>query len=199
MDSKTYGIVLLVCAVSLLTAGIAGAELKVSVTLSGSVDELLPIIQHLKDMGVGLGAQAGEAVKLEVHSVITRGEGVADEAPAPEPALALLNPHVEPTAPNPSEEVLIVVRVSDPEHKVDTVAGRFRRYDFDLYDDGTHGDKVAGDGTWSYAYVLPTDATPGAYTFTIRAFDVHGDPVMREEEDGSASQLATKGKFTVSE
>jgi len=66
----------------------AFADVTVSITISGTVDELAPVLQHLKDMGIGLGKGAASApadgAKTEIHSSMT--------APAPAgPALTAQN------------------------------------------------------------------------------------------------------------
>jgi len=44
-----------------------------------------------------------------------------------------------------------------------------------LYDDGTHGDEVAGDGIYTLEETVPYDAPYGTYTLTIRAYDEQGN------------------------
>ncbi|GEM_PF-3246471 len=44
-----------------------------------------------------------------------------------------------------------------------------------LYDDGTHGDAIAGDGTWTLDFTLPGSQTDGNYTLTLTATDDAGD------------------------
>jgi len=44
-----------------------------------------------------------------------------------------------------------------------------------MYDDGTHGDEVAGDNVYTLEEQVPYDADPGTYYTTIVVKDKNGD------------------------
>ncbi len=56
------------------------------------------------------------------------------------------------------------VKLYDPEYQV-----------IQAYDDGTHGDEVAGDGVYTLETTVPYDAPPGTYYVTIVATDKDGN------------------------
>ena len=56
------------------------------------------------------------------------------------------------------------VKVYDPDYNV-----------FQAYDDGTHGDDVAGDGVYTMETTIPYDASPGTYYVTIAVTDKEGN------------------------
>lgn len=99
------------------------------------------------------------------------------------PATAPFPPNVGTVAMNPNPvdsgaAVLITAPVSPGGNPVSTnitvtvdlsaVAGPSNQA---MYDDGTHGDVAAGDGTYSYSYTVPTSALGGANTITVNASD----------------------------
>ena len=63
-----------------------------------------------------------------------------------------------------SDEKIESVKLHTPEYRVMTA-----------YDDGTHGDEVAGDGVYTVEDTVPFDAPAGTYDFTIVATDVKGN------------------------
>lgn len=182
-------------AVAVVGASAASAQVKVSVTLSGSVDEMLPILQHLRDMGFGdaaeievEGGEEADAIRMSVHSVMSSGEEPAEEAPPQAPAqpkgLSLSNAKFDPATAKGGEVALLTVSVSDPEQRVDTVAAKFRdRPDatFDLFDNGTQGDRTVGDGVWSRRVPVFPQLQTGQHVVEITAFDVNGQPVGGED------------------
>ncbi len=56
------------------------------------------------------------------------------------------------------------VKLYDPDYQVTQA-----------YDDGTHGDDVAGDGIYTLETTVPYDAPPGTYYVTLVATDKEGD------------------------
>lgn len=189
-----------------LVAFPAGADVQVSVTLSGPIDEILPILNQLKEMGVGTAAQGQDPLQLRVHSVFEgSAPSPAQQAPsqtAPTeaaPAPTAVAPEgftdfsVSPNKVAPGKNVLLTVRVNDPQHAVDTVAatvGAMNGVSFDLYDNGSNGDKTAGDGVWSYQLQVPAGLTAKDYEINVAAFDAYGAPVMIEENGGKIPMQA---------
>lgn len=187
-----------ICAAALLGAATASAQVTVSVTLSGSVEEMLPILQHLRDMGFGDAAEievegGDEAIRMNVHSIMKREDEVGTAEAPVEPVvpkgLALVNAEFAPESAKGGQAVLLTVSVSDPENRVDTVAATFRDMPdvtLDLFDNGTQGDRKIGDGIWSRRVQVFPQLQAGQHTLEISAYDVNGRPLSRE--DGTAVQ-----------
>lgn len=199
----------------LLFTASARAEISVSVTINGSLEEITAVLQHLQTMGAGHAAgETGEELKLQVHS-ITSGElqtaqpevvwvapGQEQPAPAAAPAsapvLALQGLVVNPASAPAGASVVITAQVVDEAHVIDTMSSTFGDGGpvVDLYDNGTNGDATAGDGTWSGTLLLPADAAAGASTIRIEAFDSNGGAVTVSGAEGTAP-LAASADFTV--
>jgi hypothetical protein len=62
-----------------------------------------------------------------------------------------------------SDEEIESVKVYDPEYRV-----------FQAYDDGSHGDEVAGDGVYTLEADVPYDAPSGNYDVTVVVTDKTG-------------------------
>ena len=56
------------------------------------------------------------------------------------------------------------VKIYDPDYRA-----------LEAYDDGTHGDDVAGDGVYTLVEDVPNDAPPGTYYVTIVVTDKEGN------------------------
>ncbi|MCC6489713.1 MAG: hypothetical protein IT364_19630 [Candidatus Hydrogenedentes bacterium] len=198
----------LVFGMALLSLGllpIAQAEVTISITLTGSIEEILPILQQLQGLGIGVSGQ--DPLKLNVHSVMgaEAGQTPAEPAPAPEaappppPPLGFTGVVVAPSAAKVGETMTFTATLSDPDHVVDTVAITVGELKFDLFDNGANGDVTAMDGTWSRAYELPATLTAGTHTGAIQAYDVNGEPVMLKEEGKDPAPLTTELSFSVTE
>lgn len=204
-----------------LAAG-AGAEVDVSLTISGDLDEILAVLVQLRNMGIGEGvaAQAEDPLRLEVHSItvgsLDEQPKEAPEAPAesgqpeepppppppppPDPVPNLQNAEARPPEAAPGESVTVSVTANDPDHLIDTVAVEFDTPTpimRDLFDNGAEGDAQAGDGVWSRAIVLPPDLPPGQYTGRIVGFDVNGEPLTAKTEGGEPKRVQTAVTLTV--
>ena len=87
--------------------------------------------------------------------------GVAP-APIPHPTIRLENTQVQPATVHDGE-TLTVTATADATSTEVSVGGVIRDapggnlYFFDLHDDGLDGDIAAGDGTWTYRFVLDLD------------------------------------------
>lgn len=57
-----------------------------------------------------------------------------------------------------------------------------------LYDDGTHGDVVAGDGTWSTYFLVPYNAPNGTHMLNLTARAIDGSRLLAS---GTLNVLAT--------
>lgn len=190
-----------------LSAGAAFGETTVSVTISGSVDELIPLLRRLKKMGIGTGAEeevAEGTLRVRMHSVsppLSQGEATKGAAPGGGmPALTLRDAVVLPAQARAGETVLVSLRLADPQGKVDTIGATLRGVKgvgFDLYDNGTRGDAKAGDGVWSFNLVVPESAAPGDHTVVLTAFDRNGAPVPVKDKAGKAVALTARVSFRV--
>jgi hypothetical protein len=172
-------------------AGMAHAEIAVTVSITGTLDEVLPILRHLQDLGIGAAGE--EAMKLQVHSVMSGAE-VAPAVPAP---LGFQAAAVEPVSAKAGDSVLITAKVGDPDHVVDTVAATVGGETCDLYDNGTNGDATALDGTWSRSVALPAGLPSGDAVIALTAYDVSGDAIQIAAPDGTKSPMTTNATVTV--
>ncbi len=174
--------------IAAMGAAAAHAEVKVTVSISGSIDEVLPILRHLQDLGIG--ATGEQAMKLQVHSSMSAGE----TTPA---TLGFHAAAVEPVAAKVGDAVLITAKVGDPDHLVDTVAATVGGLTVDLYDNGTNGDAVALDGTWSRKVQLPAGLPAGEAKIAITAYDVSGDTIQVPAPNGTKNPMTTQAVVTV--
>lgn len=203
--SHTITRVLAVACVGLFVLqGVAFAGVEVSVTLTGDLDDILSVLQALRDQRGGqVVGQPDENMKVQVHSMAV---GTIEESPAAGSPRAQLSPiapnalpqagfsgaSIEPSAPSPGASVMVAVRLQDPRHQVDTVSVRLNvpgGFAFDLFDNGGYGDEQAGDGLWKRQITLPGDLAPGDVTATFTAFDVNGQTVTVARADGTSAPL----------
>lgn len=199
-------ILVVVAGLSSGAAWAAGAGPEVTVSISGSLSEMLPVLQLLRNMGFGFESpeDTAQALRLEVHSVVRDTDlledrlgagvpGVVPEAESESPGeealpldkLGLYNAAVEPAAAAPGASVTVSVAAGDPNRVVDTVGARIVGEEgarADLYDDGSHGDAIAADGTWACSMILPESMIGGPHHIEVVAYDKYGDPVT--DEDG---------------
>ncbi|HIJ73511.1 MAG TPA: hypothetical protein HPP83_05350 [Candidatus Hydrogenedentes bacterium] len=208
MKTRAISSVLMLGAIAVLSAGSSAADVTVTVNISGTIDEIMPILQYLRNLGVGGPAAIEEEpgpIRLEMHSVVTAPpeevEAPAPEPeapmPEPEPTLGLANPVLVPDALKRGAEALVTVNVTDPDDVVDTVVLSLGEEAIDLYDNGSHGDTAPGDGTWSCTMTVPVNLRPGDTALTITAFDAMADPVAVEKDDGTIEPLAIRIGVTV--
>lgn len=190
----------------LLMAGSASAELTVSVSISGSVEELMPVLRHLRDMGVGVSG-GEELMKLEMHSEVSGKElrgprrpeaNPGPPKPAPGPKQGVTSVKVEPATVKPGEQkVTVSAEVRDPERRVDTVAVKIGDQSFDLYDNGQHGDAKAADGVWTRAVTVPFEA--GEQKARVVAYDVYGIPLSPGAKDDDTGAWTASAQVMVKE
>jgi hypothetical protein len=205
----------------LVGGGWARADVTVSINISGSLDEIIPILELLRDLGIGGEAfgKPGEPLRLNIHSVSTfdpldapAAGGFEAVAPPPVeltvdteealPAAPLAVGAVE-FAPSPvrgGQDVLMTVHLRDDEQRVDTlvatVAGLIEG-SFDLYDNGSHGDAQANDQVWTAGFRVPEGTRPDDYPVTITAFDPHGAPVQMPGDTDDPQPLIVETTLTI--
>lgn len=216
MTSKRTVCALAVGLLLACTGGPAAADVTVTVQITGTIEEILPILQMLQQTGLEkAAAEHMEGLKLEIESTTVAAPETAAPAetappaeaapatPAPPPQPMLGTPTVEPATAKPGDSVLVTVPVADPGDpagRVDTLAARTAApgtYAFDLYDNGTQGDAVANDGIWSYRYTVDPNTPAGPLTFEIIAYDASADPVKVRNEAGEEIPLTTQAVVNV--
>ncbi len=197
------------CAV-LLTAALAAmavADVQVSITLTGDLDELLGILQQLRRMGYGGGGYDEDPLRLRVHSThqaqqesvmlppenetVPVEEEAVPELP-PQPVMALNTPAIEPASAAAGSAVRVTVQVIDMENAIDTLSAILNAANVtaDLFDNGQNGDIAAGDGIWSAMLALPPDLPAGQYEVKILAYDANGAPILTLTPDQRVTQLS---------
>ncbi|MFM1919769.1 MAG: hypothetical protein RLZZ303_1403 [Candidatus Hydrogenedentota bacterium] len=204
MASLRFAAVPALALAALAAAPAARAELEVSLEISGSVDEIMAVLDQLKQAGLGQESEeGGEGLRLEVQSTATP-EGAPAEAappPAPEPPITLGSVVVEPASVTPGQVLRVTVAVKDQDRVVDTVAANMRNngkeFTFDLFDDGSHGDEAAGDGVRSVNVAVPGAATPGEYEIVFFAYDAAGNQVTLPNAHGEPEPVTASAKVTV--
>ena len=192
----------LVCA---LLCAVSGADVTVSVQISGTVDELTQILEVLKGLGIGTAeATATEGgLPISLHSLIDRPAeaGAAPEPAAPpKPPLAFLAAQTTPDKVHPGNEVLVTLEVSDPDRRVDTIVATLSGAtdaDYDLFDNGKRGDAVAHDGIWTLALPVPPSAGIGSYVLSFKAYDEFGDQVFLGGDGENRRPLSLRTTFEV--
>ncbi|HRI89451.1 MAG TPA: hypothetical protein PK869_14355 [Candidatus Hydrogenedentes bacterium] len=177
----------------LALAAPAFAEVKVSVTITGTIEELIPVLQKLQELGIGGAPAVDDPLKLNVHSVMTEAGAPAD-APAP---LAIGPVTVEPAAAKAGDSVLISAAVQDQGRAVDTVAAAIGELRIDLFDNGTEGDLTAGDGIWSRQIALPATLAAGDAPVSVSAYNASGEAVTVPDATGNPVPLTAEGKVSI--
>jgi hypothetical protein len=195
----------LVAACAAVFALPARAELEVSLVITGNMDEIRAVFDQLQASGIGEAGNAGEGLKLEVHSAagtpMTEAPAEAEAAPAPEAPLTLTHMSVEPPTVLAGAVLRVSVKVQDKENRVDTIGANLhsagKEFTFDLFDNGSHGDDTAGDGTWTVNVAVPGAATPGEYILTLYAYDATGERIALPNAAGELEAVSIASPLTV--
>jgi hypothetical protein len=122
-------------------------------------------------------------------AVLVLGAGCARQR------LAMMDARSDPAKLSPGDEGLICVRVIDTQGVVAAVTATVREYPtmiVDLNDSGEEGDKVAGDGVWSFAVEVPGAALAGVYNWDFDAYDANGNPVKVVTKEGAEESLTAE-------
>ncbi|MBD3184667.1 hypothetical protein GF312_20470 [Candidatus Poribacteria bacterium] len=91
---------------------------------------------------------------------------ISDIKMVPDPVVS--GSKVKATCKVESDEAVDYVRIYTPDYRTITA-----------YDDGTHGDEVAGDGIYTLEETVPYDAPAGVYDITIVAADKNGNSARK--------------------
>lgn len=203
---RTWRVVAMAVAVSgvLTLACPVAAEVTVSVTLTGSVEELLPVLEHLNTLRGGQETASGEEGRVTIESVAgpDAQDASADELPEAAPVPRFGSVAATGSPATPGGVVLLTVQVVDPDRQVDTVAGIVEstgNNSFDFFDNGTHGDAIARDGVWSHALSITAAWPTGVHAVRVTAFDAFGAPVRVTKASGDAEILSATIPFMVGE
>jgi len=183
-----------------IAAAPARADVSVSITISGPIEELVPVLQKLQELGLGGASPTADPLKLNVHSVMTGAEQApapADAVPAAPAQPAFESAVVEPATAKAGSPVLITAKVVDPNRAIDTVAASVGDVKVDLFDNGAQGDVTAGDGVWSRLAPLPATIAAGEITVDVHAYNANGEAVQVPGPDGQPAPLTTQAKLTV--
>lgn len=188
---------------ALLAPAFAAAELRFSLTIEGSPEEIMAVLRQLRRSGIGGNAEeaGGDPLRLRVFSAT--GDAVETPAPAgsaaPEPPVDLRAALVSPPGGPPGAPVLITVRVRDEEHRVDTVAAWIPAVSLtaDLHDNGQGGDVTAGDGIWSATLAVPDTLPDGAHEVTLTAYDANGDVIAFTGPEGVREPVTATTQLVV--
>ena len=86
---------------------------------------------------------------------------------------------IEPDPLQPGKQVKVTCRITSPNGIESVKVYDPRGWALTAYDDGTHGDEVAGDGVYTLVEQVPYDAPPGEYTVTAIVTEKQGD-ITRE-------------------
>jgi hypothetical protein len=197
-----------IIALALAPMGAFG-DVKVSIMITGDVEEMMEVLQHLQECGLGIAKPDLDPLKLQIHSEVEPSE-IAPAGPPTEPApeapsaaptgLALLEPLVSPASVKAGDTITVLVKASDPNGEIDTVGAQLDRDSgvaFDLFDNGSHGDTKAGDGIWTRVTEVPADLAAGAYQITIEAYDAHGDPLEAKDAQGAKTPVTAQVELTL--
>lgn len=188
----------------------AFAEVQITVSITGTPEEMLPILERLRGVGAAAGQQL-DSLKLEVQSnaAAPPPPAPAPPAPAPQPVPApapapgapgveLKDAQATPSSVAQGDSFMVSVVVVDPSHSVETVECVVLEQGskFDLYDDATHGDAQAGDGIWSNSF--KAEGAPGTYTLEISPYDSSGAFVVNPANPDATQALRTRATFNIS-
>ena len=177
---------------------VAHAELSISITITGEIDELLPVIEYLRQQGAGPGGEAAteEVMRFEVHSVEEDAEAIeapAEMAPEPAPpALGFSDAAVTPPVIEPGQTMTVSVRVTDDARTVDTVTARFTGANFEV---DLHS--TSGDGNWTAEVLAPAYLAAGAHSIEFSAYDLNGQQVITRSPDGTFAPLLASARVEV--
>ncbi|HOJ32499.1 MAG TPA: hypothetical protein PKY35_11040 [Candidatus Hydrogenedentes bacterium] len=198
IKQREFGFRFAIFVASVFAAVAAFGEIQVSVTISGSLEEMLPILMQLKESGSQIKLESDDEVRVHVHSV-TSEEGdmhvgqEAEEGKAPTASNpAFVEPKIVPEAVKAGEEITLTVKLADPNRVVDTLSAEVaipKPVTVDLFDKGDEGDEVAGDNIWTRKLMIPADTPVGSYEVRISAFDADGKPIQIVKPDGTQAPL----------
>jgi len=114
--------------------------------------------------------------------------------------IAFTRATVVPAEVSLGKSSILCVSITDPREMVDSVIATVREFpemEVELFDDGEEGDRVAGDGIWSFRIEVPMTAPPGTYHFDIRAYAGDGTEISVKSGTGEHIPLSAEAAFTI--
>lgn len=109
--------------------------------------------------------------------------------------LALEKARVDPSMLAPGDQAVIIINVIDKDSVVANVTATVVEYPdivLNLNDNGENGDKVSGDGIWSYQIEVPGETDPGIYKFKFDAYDKNGKKLKITNDDGNIVPISAE-------
>ena len=94
-------------------------------------------------------------------------------------AIEISDVKIEPYPIQPGKKVKVTAKITSPNGIESVKVYDPRGWVLTAYDDGTHGDEVAGDGIYTLVEEVPFDAPPGEYYATLVVTDKAGE-VLRK-------------------
>lgn len=192
-----------IAAILIFPSGTYGdtSELTVSISISGPVDDLIPLLEQLKEMGIGEGSTtiSNSSVEVQFHSIASKEDGTL-AAVKPKPVTNFTGATISPQKVKAGKSTLLSAEISDPDRRVDTVEASLKGHTqtwIDLYDNGTRGDVISGDGTWSVLLAVPESAAGGQYSIIFSAYDTNGDPVQLTTSSGKKVPMTLRSSLLV--
>jgi hypothetical protein len=82
-------------------------------------------------------------------------------------AITISDVRIDPQPLVPGRPVKVTCRIESSEEIRHVQIYDPRDYVLKMYDDGTHGDAVAGDGVYTLTETVPYDAPAGSYSCTL--------------------------------
>jgi hypothetical protein len=109
--------------------------------------------------------------------------------------LAIKEIIAQPAVVGPGETILLSVEFEGLQNRILLVRASIREANnmsFMLNDDGSNGDRAAGDNIWSYAVEIPADAIPGEFHFDLKCLSTGLDDIcaVKAGKDGMGDQCS---------
>lgn len=163
-------------------------SLEVTLTLRGNEEEILSILQCIREAGkvTSAGAETEDPLKVHIYS----SSETAMRESSDLPLVGFREILVEPEKPRSGEKVRIVARVSDSGNAIDTMSVSIlgTAMTVDMRDDGQMGDEQAGDGVWTGIMEIPPTVY-GIRTFIVTGYDAQGKIIRLMNPDGTWKSL----------
>ncbi len=158
--------------------------LELTLSVSGTMDEIMKVLDCLKQSGLGLSTSRTDTDPFRVH-IYSSNEPVKEELKE-SITVGFTEIKTEPESPIAGTSLKLSAKIIDTLDIVDTVSVSVfgTSISSDLKDDGQNGDEVAGDGIWTGIFNIPTDVM-GNKTFILTAFDEKGKIIQLKMDDGT--------------
>jgi len=158
--------------------------LELTLSVSGTMDEIMKVIDCLRQSGLGVSTSRSDTDPFRVH-IYSSNEPVKEEVKE-SITVGFTEIKTEPENPIAGTSMKLSAKITDTLNIVDTVSASVfgTSISSDLKDDGQNGDEIAGDGIWTGIFNLPPDVM-GNKTFILTAFDEKGKIIQLKMDDGT--------------